>query len=200
MTDSTPAIITTYLAQLDAELVDLPVDLRRDIVAGVREELHGLDAAAAAVRIQELGDPAFIAAEARSAAPVRDPREGAESPSPGQTFSIVAVVVLIAGSLLVPALGALAGLVFVSQARAWSLREKVAAWLLPAGVVLLALAAGALLASAGVGGSHLALLAGYLVFPLEGIVLAVRARSRGWRPAIARGANRGGAAPYAAVR
>jgi hypothetical protein len=88
---------------------------------------------------------------------------------------------LIAGSVLVPLLGALAGLFFVSQARAWSRFEKVTAWLLPAGVALLAWAAGAILTSAGVGGAHLVLLAGYVVFPLEGIVLAVRARSRGWR-------------------
>ena len=181
MTDSTPAITMAYLAELDTELDHLPADLRRDIVAGIREELLGLDAAAAAERIQRLGDPSFIAAEARAAAPVRDPQETGSEQAPGRAFSIIAVTVLIAGSVLVPFIGALAGLFFVSQARAWSRVEKVAAWLLPAGVALLAWAAGAILTSAGVGGAHLVLLAGYLVFPIEGIVLAVRARSRGWR-------------------
>jgi uncharacterized membrane protein len=75
MTDSTPAITTAYLAELDTELDHLPADLRRDIVAGIREELLGLDASAAAGRIQGLGDPSFIAAEARAAAPVHDPHE-----------------------------------------------------------------------------------------------------------------------------
>ena len=35
---------------------------------------------------------------------------------------------------------------------------------------------------ADLGGAHVVVLVGYLVFPLEGIALAVRARSRGWRP------------------
>ena len=181
MTDRTPEITTTYLARLDAELDRLPADLHRDIHAGIAEELQGLDAGAAAARIQQLGDPAFIAAEAGTEVPSDAPGAPTEASPPGRTFSIVAVVVLIAGSLLVPVLGALAGLLFVSQARAWTVTEKTAAWLVPVGVGLLALAAVALITAAGLGGAHLVYLVGYLVFPVVGIVLAVRARRRGWR-------------------
>ena len=181
MTDTTPEITTTYLARLDTELDRLPADLHRDIHAGIAEELQGLDAEAAAARIQQLGDPAFIAAEARTEIPTDAPVVATEAPAPGRTLSIVAVVVLIAGSLLVPVLGALAGLLLVSQAKAWTLKEKTAAWLAPVGIALLALAAVSLMTSAGLGGAHLVYLVGYLVFPVVGIVLAVRARRRGWR-------------------
>jgi uncharacterized membrane protein len=182
MTDTTPDITTAYLAQLDTELGQLPADLHRDIVTGIREELQGLDAEAAAARIRQLGDPAFIAAEARAETTTEAPLVSPDAPPPGRTFSIIAVVVLIAGSLLVPVLGALAGLLFVSQARAWTRREKAAAWLASAGVALLALAAATVMASADLGGTHLVVLAGYLVFPVVGIVLAARAQRRDWRP------------------
>lgn len=182
MADTTPEITTTYLARLDTELDRLPADLHRDIRAGIAEELQGLDAGAAAARIEQLGDPAFIAAEARTELPTDASGVTPEAAPPGRAFSIVAVVVLVAGSLLVPVVGALVGLVLVSQARAWTRREKTAAWLVPLGVVLLALGAVAVLASASVNGSHLVILAGYLLFPLEGIALCVRARRRGWRP------------------
>ena len=193
MTDTTPEVTTAYLAQLDAELDQLPAGLHRDIVTGVAEELQGLDAEAAAARIEQLGDPASIAAAARAETPTEMPTGtpataaaaaslgSADAPPPGQAFSIAAAVVLIAGSLLVPVVGALAGLLFVSQARAWTRREKAAAWLASVGVALLALAAAALLSSVDVGGGHLALLVGYLVFPVVGVVLAVRAQRRGWR-------------------
>lgn len=48
------------------------------------------------------------------------------------------------------------------------------------GVVLLALAASTVMASAGLGGTHLVVLVAYLVFPVVGVVLAVRAQRRGW--------------------
>jgi uncharacterized membrane protein len=181
MTDATPEVTTAYLARLDAELEQLPADLHRDIVSGIAEELEGLDAESAAARIRQLGDPAFIAAEARAETVTEAPSAGPEAPPRGRTVSIVAVVVLIAGSLLVPVVGALAGLVVVSQATAWSRREKAAAWAAAVGVTLLALAAAMLTASAGLGGAHLVVLVGYLVFPVVGIALAVRAHRRGWR-------------------
>jgi hypothetical protein len=182
MTDTTPEITTAYLARLDAELDRLPEDLHRDIHAGIAEELEGLDAGAAATRIEQLGDPAFIAAEASTEVPTDGPGAPVEAVAPGRTFSIVAVVVLVAGSLLVPVLGALLGLVFVTQAQAWTRREKATAWLASVGVALLALATVALMARADLGGSHLVVLVGYLVFPIVGIVLSMRARHRGWRP------------------
>jgi hypothetical protein len=182
MTDTTPEITTVYLARLDAELGRLPEDLHRDIHAGIAEELEGLDAGAAAARIAQLGDPAFIAAEASTEVPADGPGTPAGASAPGRTFSIVAAVVLVAGSLLVPVLGALLGLVFVTQAQAWTRREKATAWLVRVGAALLALTTVALMARTDLGGGHLVVLLGYLVFPIVGIALSMRARHRGWRP------------------
>lgn len=187
MSDTTPDVTADYLARLDTELDRLPSDLHREILAGIGEELRGLDAAAASARIEQLGDPAFIAAGARdempadiAAATPDTPAVTPDAPAPGRTFSIVAVIVLVAGSLLVPVVGALAGLVFVGQARAWSRREKTTAWLVPVGVAVLAVATVGLLTTAGLGGAHLVYLVGYFVFPVVGIALAVRAARRGW--------------------
>ena len=64
----TPQVVRTYLDQLEATLSGVREDVRHDIVAGIAEELRGLSAADAAARIEALGDPAFIAAEARAEA------------------------------------------------------------------------------------------------------------------------------------
>lgn len=184
MNDTTPKNVTAYLAELESELVDVTPDVRHEIVAGVREELLGLNPGAADARITELGDPAFIAAEAR--AETRSdveavPAVARPTAAPGRASSIAAAVILIAGSILIPFVGAVAGLVWVSSARAWTRREKAIAWLVPVGVAVVVIALSLVLVSARVNGSHLALLVGYLVFPIEGIVLAVRGQRREWR-------------------
>jgi len=68
MTDpGTPDIVRDYLARLEAAMVGIPEETTRDIIGAIREELFGLDAAAAAKRIRRFGDPQFIASEARAA-------------------------------------------------------------------------------------------------------------------------------------
>jgi len=53
MIDQTaPQVVRNYLAQLESALGGLPTDVRDGIVAGVAEELSGLDAATAAERIE----------------------------------------------------------------------------------------------------------------------------------------------------
>ena len=76
-----PQVIRSYLADLDAALAGVPADVRRDIVAGVAEELSGLDAATAASRIESFGDPAFIAAEASAEASAESRAEPSAEPS-----------------------------------------------------------------------------------------------------------------------
>lgn len=50
VTERTPQVVRSYLAELDAALGGVPVELARDIRNGVEEELAGLDAATAAAR------------------------------------------------------------------------------------------------------------------------------------------------------
>ncbi len=56
----------SYLSQRETALDGVPSQARQAILDGAVEELAGLDAEAAAARIDELGDPEFIAAEARA--------------------------------------------------------------------------------------------------------------------------------------
>ena len=51
MNDTTPKNVTAYLTELENELAGIAPDVRHDILAGVREELLGLDPAAASARI-----------------------------------------------------------------------------------------------------------------------------------------------------
>jgi uncharacterized membrane protein len=78
-----PQVIRSYLADLDAALAGVPADVRRDIVAGVAEELSGLDAATAASRIESFGDPAFIAAEASAESRAEPSAESRAEPGAG---------------------------------------------------------------------------------------------------------------------
>lgn len=186
MTEHTSRTVQNYLSRVDAALAGVEPGVRADIVSGLREELAGLDERSAAARIAEMDDPALIAAEARAAQP---PVSG--EAVAGRTLSIIAVIVLIAGSFIVPLIGPLVGLVWVSFSTAWSRREKVIAWLVPVGAavlvaLLVALAQGAQDSAEPTsllmpGWGHLAVLGLYLVLPIEGVVLLIRASRRGWR-------------------
>ncbi|MFK4791370.1 hypothetical protein [Microbacterium sp. ZW T5_56] len=54
-----------YLRELDRVLVGVDATTAAELRGGIAESLQGLDEAAAATRIAELGDPAFVAASAR---------------------------------------------------------------------------------------------------------------------------------------
>lgn len=191
MTATTPQVVTDYLSRLDLALADIEPEVRGEIVAGIREELDGLGSADATARVVELGDPSFIAAEARAGLTAAD----AGGPPPGRTLSIVAVLVLFVGAFVVPVIGPLIGLVWLSFSSAWSRREKISAWLIPlaAGVILVggtAIAASLqqpdavnpVLPLGALAGWHVTILVAYLILPIEGIVLLVRASRRGWMP------------------
>ena len=156
MTKSTePQVVRNYLAQLEAALDGVPNDLRRDILDGIAEELGGLDAPTAAARIEELGDPAFIAAEARDG--VVDPASGGRvtvphvSPVTEQPWFVVLAGLLVAfGFFLIPIVGWVAGIVLMWLSGAWLRWEKwLATLIVPVGAGLIF----------GVGGLY------YAVFP-----------------------------------
>lgn len=146
MTKSTPQVVRTYLSQLETELADVPASVRSEIVSGVSEELAGLDAAAAAARIDQLGDPAFIAAEARAEAGAPADRP-AEHPTVGERtepawFAVVASLLVAVGSFVVPVVGWVVGIVMVWLSKAWWRWEKLVATLLVPGIILLVVGIG----------------------------------------------------------
>lgn len=122
MSETTPQVVRSYLSQLDDALAGTTDEVRQEILAGVREQLIGVDAATAAARIEELGDPAFIAAEARAEAPAAS--EGPTPTSARRWYTVVAGLLVAFGGIAVPVVGWVVGLVMVWLSPAWHRWEK----------------------------------------------------------------------------
>ena len=114
-----PENTTDYLLRLSDALADVPREVRTEIVAGVREELEGLDEEQAAARIRELGDPEFIAAGAREEIPA-----AAAQPGEARWLSITASILVMVGGAAVPFVGWIAGIALMWNSSVWSKREK----------------------------------------------------------------------------
>ena len=144
MTEQTPQVVRSYLAQLDSALEGIPADLARDIRSGVEEELAGLDVPTASARIEELGDPVFIAAEARDAVgPVsvatRVPEGTGQTLSSSRGFAITAALLVAIGGFIVPIVGWIVGIAMVWMSSTWRTWEKWVATLVVPGAVVLAM-------------------------------------------------------------
>ena len=142
---TTPPNVSAYLAQLGEALADLPANVRSEIVEGVAEELAGLDFDTAAAKIRALGDPAFIAAEARAevAQPPSPTDERVDAATPVAPhaepawLAVVAALLVMLGGLIVPVLGWIAGIVLVWRSAAWTSRQKWIATLAPFAVAVI---------------------------------------------------------------
>ena len=130
-----PQVVRSYLAQLESALSGVSTDVRDGIVAGVAEELSGLDAAAAAARIETLGDPAFIAAEARAESPapvITAPAPAAEFGMSSQRWYIVLTTVLLEfGGIVIPLAGWVVGIMLLWASPLWTRVEKLVATIVP---------------------------------------------------------------------
>ncbi|MEO7121907.1 MAG: hypothetical protein ABI400_02085 [Lacisediminihabitans sp.] len=135
--ETQPQVVRSFLAQLEVALHDVPRDVSSEIVAGITEELAGLDAATAAGRIEELGDPVFIAAEARAgvAVPATPPTPPRKDPL---WYIVVAGLLVAVGGIVVPILGWIVGIALVWLSKTWRTWEKWVATFLPVVVVALA--------------------------------------------------------------
>jgi len=140
MIEQTSEVVTNYLNELNDALHDVEAAVRRDIVNGVREELHGLEPREAQRRIADLGDPAFIASEASEGLPLASAHASPVPSREGVGYTVVATLLVALGGVIVPVLGWLAGLVMIWLSRQWWRWEKIVATLGPAAVVALVLA------------------------------------------------------------
>ncbi|WP_395244239.1 HAAS signaling domain-containing protein [Agromyces sp. MMS24-K17] len=141
MNDTRPQVVRGYLRELDGALAGAPADLRRDILDGVAADLDGLEPAAAAERIEQLGDPALIAAEAgermpRAAAHAgagagADAHEASAPPVSPRWYVVVTAVVVAFGGFVVPVVGWVVGIAMMWLSNAWLRWEKWVATLLP---------------------------------------------------------------------
>ena len=186
---STPQVVRSYLGELDRTLAGVPDDVRQGIVAGVAEELEGLDAVAAASRIESLGDPAFIAAEARAEAQAEARAGAAPKPSAAKLtpsraseqrwYVVVTALLLEFGGLLVPLAGWVAGIMLLWASALWTRGEKLVATIVPPAAGIL------LFSSLAIGGSGIswwhAVVLGALAGPaLASIVIGIILSRRGW--------------------
>lgn len=129
--------------------------------------------------LDELGDPAAIAAEAGEppappASPFLSRRGGA----------VLTVVLLTAGNLVVPVASWIVGLGLLWFSKGWTVLDKVVATLLPALLAAVLVLLSALVAAPGGGFGHLALLAGLAVGAIAvAVLLLMRFRPGGVRRA-----------------
>jgi len=140
-TDAQPQVVRSYLAGLEAALSDVPSEVSREIVAGITEELDGLDPATAAARIEALGDPVFIAAEARGgvAAPLPAPAPAASRPQDPRWYIVLAALMVAFGGIIIPFLGWFVGMALVWLSKSWRTWEKWVATVTPFVAVALSL-------------------------------------------------------------
>jgi hypothetical protein len=158
---TTPQVVRIYLAELENALVGVSAEVRGEIVAGVREELNGLDATSAAARIEILGDPEFIAAEARAESGAVTSSTGSTStrgdsaasvaratePAEPRWFSVLASLLVAFGGIVIPVIGWIVGIAMVLMSKTWRPWEKWVGTLMPpvaaliAGLIPLGLAA-----------------------------------------------------------
>jgi len=121
--------VSAYLHDLDAQLVRVPEPVASQVREGIAEELHSLSPAVARQRMEQLGDPARIANEAR-----RDSAVIEESLSPGlhlHAYIVVTASLIAVGGILVPVLGWVAGIVMLWLSHAWRPLEKIIATVTP---------------------------------------------------------------------
>ena len=183
---SIPRVVSDYLAELDRELAGVPDEVHQGILAGIAEELEGLDAAAATSRINTLGDPAFIAAEARAGAAQRStgPRSTAVVLAPPRAseqrwYVVVTAALIYIGGLVVPVAGWMVGIMMLWASPLWTRNEKLIAAIVPptVGVVLFGILALAESSSPVLP----ALVLGGLVEPiLASFVIGIILSRRGW--------------------
>jgi len=121
---------TRYLADVRSAVADLPYGVAAEIVAGIEEELVGLDDAGATRRIAQLGDPALIAASARlelGDGPAVDIRRSQDA----AWYTIATGFLLLVGGIAIPIIGWLIGVVLLWASRTWTLADKLIGTLAP---------------------------------------------------------------------
>jgi hypothetical protein len=134
---STPdRLVEKYLKHLDVELDGLPRARRREIVdeisghiAEARADLGAESESDVRNILDDLGDPAEIAAEARERFGVQTKKSG--------FLEIATLILLLIGGLVLPLIGWLVGVALLWSSNVWNIRDKLIGTLIvPGGLAL----------------------------------------------------------------
>jgi uncharacterized membrane protein len=158
MSTTPDKLVERYLKHLEVELDDLPRDRRREIVdeiaghiAQARADLGHETEADVRNILEGLGDPADIAVDASERFDVQAPAATTALTKPG-AMEIAALILLLAGGLILPVFGWLIGVVLLWVSNAWNVRDKIIGTLFVPGGLVLPVFLLAFVASSGGGG------------------------------------------------
>ncbi len=178
----TDVLVLDYLAAVWGASEDLAPELRDELMTTVADYIAMRRTSATDPLedprqiLHRLGPPeALVAAARRGRMPahLRRPAVPAPLPPPAATQSshaeYVGIALLTAGSVVLPAIGPLAGMLMVSGSPRWSPAQKAAAWVLAGLPVLLGFVL--VLATAVFGGASEAVLLAYVAM-VGGAVIA----------------------------
>ena len=123
-------LIEDYLRQLRSEIRDLARDRQSELIEEIRVhiteargDLEPETEAGILMILDQIGDPAEIAAEARRRLGTRTRRL--------RGMELAALILLLIGGFIVPVVGWFAGVVLLWGSSAWDRREKLIGTLLP---------------------------------------------------------------------
>ena len=147
----TDVLVLDYLAALWAASEDLDPELRDELMTTVADYIAMRRAAGSgpledpAHILRRLGSPESLAAAARRGRmPVHLRRPAPEvavpAPAPGAGVEYAGIALLTAGSVVMPVVAPLAGMLLISGSPRWSAAQKTAAWVLAAGPAMLGFA------------------------------------------------------------
>ncbi|MEV6599631.1 hypothetical protein AB0M36_22655 [Actinoplanes sp. NPDC051346] len=147
----TDVLVLDYLAALWAAGEDLDPELRDELMTTVADYIAMRRGAAGGpaddpvMTLRRLGSPESLAAAARRGrmpAHLRRPAVLAPAPAPGPSAGAeyAGLALLAGGSVLLPVVAPLAGMLLISGSPRWSAAHKTAAWVLAAGPALLGFA------------------------------------------------------------
>ncbi|GGQ81612.1 hypothetical protein [Couchioplanes azureus] len=170
----TDVLVLDYLAALWAAGEDLDPDLRDELMTTVadyiamRRSAGGEPADDPSWILRRLGSPESLVAAARRGRmpahlrrPVAAPAGPAPAPPTSAGGEYAGLALLAGGSVLMPVVAPLAGLLLISGSPRWSAAQKTAAWVLATGPALLGFALVVL--AAMFGGGPEALVVAYLM-------------------------------------
>ncbi|MGY1553084.1 HAAS signaling domain-containing protein [Microbacterium sp. A588] len=130
-----------YLSRLDVAMRDLPHGVAAEIRNGILEELQGLDAAATAARIAQLGEPETVARGALDEVPAQrqiavaghgaTPAARNAPATSTRGFAIAAALTLSFGGIVLPVAGWFVGVMLVCFSALWRTWEKAVAIAVP---------------------------------------------------------------------